>query len=760
MTPRPAIPLLLLTILVLACNGGQSMSQDAVSVALEDDTPTPAAGASPVASPVAGIALTPRPSAAVSDIATARQLEADGDTQGAADAYIAVAASTPASRSEATLGAARMLLELERPADVRILLEPFAANATGRDAAAHYLLARAYAALSMWAPSLEQYDLYVQSGRPALPYAYLDRARDLLELGSPVAAATSTQNGLNLGVPNSSKRAFQTSIAQSNERAGNLTEAIRGYTAIGDDAFALSRIVATKRTQGDTSYVADQNKLMGLFPGSSQALTAMTEALGRGEVISPLLRGTIYYRQNEYTKAEPALREQIALSPDAPASAEAYYYLAAVLESKGDLATAQTNYQRVTSLNPTSSVADDALWWRGRLLEDDGKLDDAKAVYARIVNEYPASSWAPDAGFRRGLLSYRANKYAEAASLWAEGGLAASSADNKQRFALWQGKALLKANNRDAAKPILDQLAAANEDDYYGIRAYSLLRGKTSLPKATRESKVDLTPTFDWSAAESWLAGKTGRAVVASGWSNDNRWLRAQELWLVGRTSQGDNEAFDLLEAYARDPIAMYTMARTLQAQGRIGLSGRAGQRLLRVLNTNPNEGLPKALLSLSYPPAFGPTAQRYATNEKVSPLLLLAFVRQESFFDPRAESGVGAVGLTQVLPSTAKTIADRLGVGFTPDQLMQADLNLRLGTIYMGQQLRSFDDEIFVAFAAYNAGPEAAKRWRKASGDDADLFLETVEFSESRLYVELVAENYAMYRYLYANETAPNLPD
>jgi peptidoglycan lytic transglycosylase len=190
-------------------------------------------------------------------------------------------------------------------------------------------------------------------------------------------------------------------------------------------------------------------------------------------------------------------------------------------------------------------------------------------------------------------------------------------------------------------------------------------------------------------------------------------------------------------------------------------MAGRAGQRLLRVLDTNPNAGLPRELLSLSYPPAFGSNAQKYAQNERISPLLLLAFVRQESFFDPRAESPAGALGLTQVLPSTGKTVAEKLGAGaITDEQLLHADINLRLGANYMAEQLRSSGNEIFTAFAGYNAGPNAAKRWRSASGSDADAFLETVEYKESRLYVQLVAENYAIYRYLYGGESVPNLPD
>jgi soluble lytic murein transglycosylase len=215
------------------------------------------------------------------------------------------------------------------------------------------------------------------------------------------------------------------------------------------------------------------------------------------------------------------------------------------------------------------------------------------------------------------------------------------------------------------------------------------------------------------------------------------------------------------MESYASDPIAMYTMARRLQGLGRIELAGRAGQRLLLALDTTPNQGLLKALLSLAYPPAFGSIATKYSNDEKISPLLLLAFVRQESFFNPRAASGAGALGLTQLLPDTGSAVASKLGVnGFDSSQLLHADLNLRIGANYMATQLKDFDNELFVAFAAYNAGPSAAQRWRDVNGtDDADVYLETVEFAETRAYIEIVSENYAIYRYLYGGESTPTLP-
>jgi soluble lytic murein transglycosylase len=650
---------------------------------------------------------------------------------------------------------------------VRTLLEPVVANASGADIAARYMLARAYAASQMWQQSLEQYDAYIASGRPAVPYALLDRGRVLMELDRHAEAATSITNGLAQGVPPSQKRAFVLATAQAQERAGALNDAIRSYNQLidvsdlpGDEALALSRIAAIKKAQGNASWSDEWNRLLRNYPSTSQALNELNDAIARGDAVDPYVRGLIYYRNNDYTKAEPAFRAQITAQPDAPASAESYYYVGAILESRGDYEGAAANYTKTGSLNPQSFLADDALWWRARLLEDAGKLDEARPLYARIVTEYAGSSWAPEAAFRRGLLAYSGGKYQDAVNIWAEGLAAATDATERQRLTFWQAKALIKGNNRDGAKPLLERLASANEDDYYGVRAASLLANKQNLPKASTEAKVDFNAASDYAAAESWLASRTARPVSDAGWSADNRWARAEELWLVGRSSQGDGEAFDLIEAYARDPIAMYTMARTMQREGRIGMSARAGQRLLRTLDTNPNAGLPKALLALSYPPAFGTFAQRYAAAEKISPLLLLAFVRQESFFDPRAESPAGALGLTQVLPNVGKSTATKLGISGVDDEtLLEADLNLRVGARYMADQLKQFNNEVFVALAAYNAGANAAQRWRKTSGDDADLFLETIEFSESRLYVEIVSENYAIYRYLYAGESIPGLP-
>jgi soluble lytic murein transglycosylase len=319
------------------------------------------------------------------------------------------------------------------------------------------------------------------------------------------------------------------------------------------------------------------------------------------------------------------------------------------------------------------------------------------------------------------------------------------------------------AGNAPTAGPILETLAFDREDDYYGVRAGSLLRDEHGQPQATPDSGADLVPAFDWQAAEAWLTAHTGR-ILNDAASNriysDPRWQRSQELLLLGRRDAADSEGFAAIEAFAGDPIAMYQVARELAEQGRMSLSARAGQRLLRVLDLNPNQGLPKALLSLSYPAAYARLVERHSAEAGVSPLLMLALMRQESFFDPRAESPAGAYGLSQVLPSTAASLANSLGLP-EPElaDLKQADLNLRLGATYLRNQLADFGQDIYTALAAYNAGPNAASRWVADSNGDADLYLELVEFTETRHYIQFVSENYAIYRYIYGGGDSPSLP-
>ena len=120
---------------------------------------------------------------------------------------------------------------------------------------------------------------------------------------------------------------------------------------------------------------------------------------------------------------------------------------------------------------------------------------------------------------------------------------------------------------------------------------------------------------------------------------------------------------------------------------------------------------------------------------------LLYAVSRQEGALYPRAESPVGAPGLMQLMPGTAKETASKLGVPYrNPEQLFDPTLNVRLGSAYLKRLLDVYDGNRILATAAYNAGPGRVKRWREQSRNrPMDVWVESIPYKETRNYVQNV---------------------
>jgi soluble lytic murein transglycosylase len=129
----------------------------------------------------------------------------------------------------------------------------------------------------------------------------------------------------------------------------------------------------------------------------------------------------------------------------------------------------------------------------------------------------------------------------------------------------------------------------------------------------------------------------------------------------------------------------------------------------------------------------------------------VLGITRQESGFDPHARSGAGAMGMMQLMPATAHTLAHRLGYG--SGALEDADYNMQLGSAYLGELVNQFSGSYVMAAAAYNAGPGRPTEWAafcgdpRSSGTDPADFIECIPFSETRDYVMRVLEATEVYR-------------
>lgn len=161
--------------------------------------------------------------------------------------------------------------------------------------------------------------------------------------------------------------------------------------------------------------------------------------------------------------------------------------------------------------------------------------------------------------------------------------------------------------------------------------------------------------------------------------------------------------------------------------------------------------------LQVRFPIAYKEYVTKAANQTSVNPLFIFAVTRQESAFVPDAKSTAGAVGLMQLLPSTAKQTAQKSGLSFSPQDLIHPEKNIALGSRYLDHLLGVFDGNRILAAAAYNAGPTRVKRWlnkEKNAQLPYDVWIETIPFKETRGYVQNVLAFSVIYAYRLGQET------
>lgn len=153
------------------------------------------------------------------------------------------------------------------------------------------------------------------------------------------------------------------------------------------------------------------------------------------------------------------------------------------------------------------------------------------------------------------------------------------------------------------------------------------------------------------------------------------------------------------------------------------------------------------------FPQPFRQAVIAQARETGVDPAYVYGLIRQESRFILDARSSVGASGLMQLMPATAKWTARKIGLPFTADMVTDRDVNLKLGMAYLKLVLDDFDGSQALAAAAYNAGPNRPRRWREGPAVEAAAWAENIPFTETRDYVKKVLSNAAYYAALISGD-------
>ena len=157
---------------------------------------------------------------------------------------------------------------------------------------------------------------------------------------------------------------------------------------------------------------------------------------------------------------------------------------------------------------------------------------------------------------------------------------------------------------------------------------------------------------------------------------------------------------------------------------------------------------------SQRFPTPFRETVLKRSRDIGIDPAYVYGLIRQESRFIMDARSGVGATGLMQIMPATARETARHIGLaGFNIGQLNDRDTNINIGTAYLKRALDDFGGSMAMAAAAYNAGPSRPRNWRNGPPLEAAIWAENVPFHETRDYIKKVLSNTTSYAALLSGQ-------
>jgi soluble lytic murein transglycosylase len=168
--------------------------------------------------------------------------------------------------------------------------------------------------------------------------------------------------------------------------------------------------------------------------------------------------------------------------------------------------------------------------------------------------------------------------------------------------------------------------------------------------------------------------------------------------------------------------------------------------------------------LAQRFPMPYRSQVLAKAAEIGLDPAYVYGLIRQESRFIADARSSVGASGLMQMMPATARWTAKKIGLPYSAEMIVDRDVNLKLGTGYLKLVLDDFDGSQLMAAAAYNAGPSRPRRWREGALLEPAIWAENIPFTETRDYVKKVLSNATSYTAMLAGRVqiaapAPALP-
>jgi len=564
-------------------------------------------------------------------------------------------------------------------------------------------------------------------------------------------------------------------------------EAYPGTTA--KPALLLLRAQAYKqarqygRAAKDYQLLYYKNPLSDEGKTASSGLQQVKSAMGR-EYPEPTWdlqegRAQILFNQKKYRDARSEF-EKLATGIKDPSSANKQHALLRAAQARVQLKSSPSLVSSLTITDP--EVDAERMYVVAQIARSANKESDMLAATEAVVQKYPQSKWSEEAlmmvgnyywvqlnrheaikYYQRDVDNFPSGKY----TFFCEWRTAWIAYLDRQPYADDRLTAFLRKYPTSADAP----------DALYWLGRDAERGGNPGHARAYFQAAVDRFPQTYFGHASAARLDKLGPgdkdapeflasipAPVALRSVDEpipdaakDRWVRAQALRIIAFDASAELE----LKAgfYATgSPRLLFEAAQCAFDQGHFAVGMSYGRLIVPSFDSRKISDVPQKVWKTLYPLPYEASLRREAQRNEFDPMLAAGLIRQESTFQADIVSHANAVGLMQVLPKTGKLLAKQLKIRYTKAKLFDPEYNLELGMLYIAGLLKSTGEPEY-ALAAFNAGEDRIAAWRaERSYEEIPELVESIPFTETRDYVQIVMRNADVYRQVYG-PGAPQTP-
>jgi soluble lytic murein transglycosylase len=411
---------------------------------------------------------------------------------------------------------------------------------------------------------------------------------------------------------------------------------------------------------------------------------------------------------------------------------------------------------------PANEYAPEAIMEAGRIYERNNQLTDAAQTWSGLIDLYPQLDISSQALFLSGITNYRLSNLDQALSQIQRYLLLTAIPEEKSSAFFWIGKIHEKNGDSEKAKSAWQEASIQDPTGYYTERAKEKLSG-SPLYTPSQNVNLDINLEQERLIAEVWMRNTFSlpndtNFITLAPFADDINFIKAIAFWDLGLYQSARNEYEALRELYKNDPVNLFRLTNHFVDIGLYRSAIYSSRQILDLANMDDFGSLnaPLWFNHIRFGLYFRDIIEQAAEEYNFDPLLVFSLIRQESFFEGFIISSAGAKGLMQIMPATGEEISKTLNwpVEYQESDLYRPIINIRMGTSYLSRMRTFFDDDIYAALAAYNAGPGNVLKWIEKANNDQDLFLEIIPFEETRRYLRNIYTFYRIYESLYPVRT------